>query len=360
MIVEAIAGFSQFGLAHDDWGNRFPSWNTIPLRHVVFEQQTLDRNPYLAETSCVAPVLDMADGGRIFSISPAQARFNRESVAFFNASCGPIIERGGLLPDAYHGNAFVCEPLSNLVHRRVLEPDKVTFVARRVEKGREFLASSDPSFRPVNLATGPDGALYIIDMYRELVEHPQFVPESVRGTVDFRRWHDRGRIWRVRPRSGGALEGRNRGLGKADTRQLVDLLGHRNGWWRTTAQRLLVERQDHAAVPLMINMLNSKSNPLARLHALWALAALNGLDAADLNRVIGDPHPALREHALRVAGVIEPHAPERLISTARARQAGGRSCDPCPAASGARTWRSLSRRARRARCAGNDRHQGCG
>ncbi len=176
--IEAIAGFSQFGLAHDDWGNRFPSWNTIPVRHVVLEQQTLDRNPYLAETSCIASILDMADGGRIFSISPAQARFNRESVAFFNASCGPLIERGGLLPGAYHGNAFVCEPLANLVHRRVLEPDDVTFVARRVEQGKEFLASSDPAFRPVNLATGPDGALYIVDMYRELVEHPQFVPES--------------------------------------------------------------------------------------------------------------------------------------------------------------------------------------
>ena len=138
----------------------------------------------------------------------AQARFNRESVAFFNASCGPLIERGGLLPDAYHGNAFVCEPLSNVVHRRALEPDGVTFVARRAEHGREFLASSDPSFRPVNLATGPDGALYVVDMYRELVEHPQFVPESVRGAVDFRRWHDRGRIWRVRPRSGAASGGR--------------------------------------------------------------------------------------------------------------------------------------------------------
>ena len=131
--LEAIAGFSQFGLAHDDWGNRFPSWNTIPIRHVVLEQQTLDRNPYLAETSSIASILDPADGGRIFGISPAQARFNRESVAYFNASCGPIIERGDLLPAAYRGNAFVCEPLTNLVHRRVLEPAGVTFIARRVE-----------------------------------------------------------------------------------------------------------------------------------------------------------------------------------------------------------------------------------
>ena len=96
--VEAIAGFSQFGLAHDDWGNRFPSWNTIPIRHVVLEQAALDRNPFLAETSSVAPILDEADGGRVYSISPVQARFNRESVDYFNASCGPTIFRGDRLP----------------------------------------------------------------------------------------------------------------------------------------------------------------------------------------------------------------------------------------------------------------------
>ena len=247
--VEAIAGFSQFGLAHDDWGNRFPSWNTIPIRHVVVEQQSLDRNPYLAETSSVASILDGADGGRIFSISPAQARFNRETVAFFNASCGPLIERGGGLPAAYRGNAFVCEPLTNLVHRRALEPVGVTFIARRVERGREFLASSDPVFRPVNLANGPDGALYIVDMCRELVEHPQFVSEGARGAVDFRRWHDRGRIWRIRPKSAARQAGSPDDLSQAGPATLVATLGDPNAWRRMTAQRLLVERHDQDAVP---------------------------------------------------------------------------------------------------------------
>ena len=178
--------------------------------------------------------------------SSRSARRSRGSTAnrsrIFNASCGPLIERGGLLPAAYHGNAFVCEPLTNLVHRRVLEPAGVTFVARRVEQGREFLASTDPAFRPVNLANGPDGALYVVDMYRELVEHPQFVPESARGTVDFRRWHDRGRIWRIRPKSATDAGRRRPNLRRADDRTLVALLGNRNAWWRTTAQRLLVER----------------------------------------------------------------------------------------------------------------------
>src|SRR5262249_37877760 len=323
--VEATAGFSQFGLAHDDWGARFPSWNTIPIRHVVLEQQALDRNPYLAETSTVALILDPADGGRIFGISPPQARFNRESVAFFNASCGPLIERGGLVPAAYHGNAFVCEPLSNLVHRRVLEPSGVTFLARRVEQGREFLASSDPAFRPVNLATGPDGALYVVDMYRELVEHPQFVPEPARGHVEFRRWYDRGRIWRIRPKSTPAVAARRPNLGQADERLLVAMLGNRNAWWRTTAQRLLVERgaieragrnQDPSSVPRLLAVLKESPNPLARLHALWTLAGIGPIDEefdASVNRMTRDRHPGLREHALRVAYGFVKLPTERLV-----------------------------------------------
>ena len=243
-------------------------------------EEALDRNPYLAETSSVASILDPADGGRIFGMSAPQVRFNRESVAFFNASCGPTIERGGFLPDAYQSNAFVCEPLSNLVHRRVLAADGVSFVARRVERGREFFASTDPAFRPVNLATGPDGALYVVDMYRELVEHPQFVPEPARGTVDFRRWHDRGRIWRIRPKSAPASATHQLKLSTAIEPVLCTLLGNRNAWWRIAAQRLLVERflvdpkRQASTALLLITVLKESPNPLARLHALWTLAGI--------------------------------------------------------------------------------------
>jgi putative membrane-bound dehydrogenase-like protein len=324
--AQAIAGFSQFGLAHDDWGNRFPSWNTIPIRHVVLEQQTLDRNAYLAETSSIASILDPADGGRIFGISPAQARFNRESVAYFNASCGPIVYRGDLLPASYQGNAFVCEPLTNLVHRRVLEPSGVTFIARRVESGREFLASTDPAFRPVNLATGPDGALYVVDMYRELVEHPQFVPESVRDGVDFRRWHDRGRIWRIGRKAMKQVGTEQPQLSKADLAKLVISLKHSNGWWRSTAQRMLIERwmtsiqarrEDPTLPQLLLDVFKDKSNPLARLHALWTLAALGRVDQAILSDIASDPHPGLREHSLRVAADQLEHDPQpkQLLST---------------------------------------------
>jgi putative membrane-bound dehydrogenase-like protein len=313
--VEAIAGFSQFGLAHDDWDNRFPSWNTIPIRHVVLEEQSLDRNKYLAETSSVASILDPADGGRIFAISPAQARFNRESVAFFNASCGPVIERGGLLPETYRGNAFVCEPLTNLVHRRALAPAGVTFVARRVEQGREFLASSDAVFRPVNLANGPDGALYVVDMCRELVEHPQFVPEPARKAVEFRRWHDRGRIWRIRPKSAANTAAGRIDLSQAGPAALVGTLADPNAWRRMTAQRLLVERQEQNVVPRLVEAIKDRRNPVLRLHALWTLSGMDALDASMLAAVVLDSEPRLREQALKATAMVEPNGRGRLLFT---------------------------------------------
>src|SRR5262249_31313709 len=151
--VEAIAGFSQFGLARDDFGERFLSWNTIPIRHVVIEDRYLARNQLLSGGAGVTEILDPADTGRLFPISPPPQTFNRESVHYFNASCGLAIYRGDRLPSAYRGHALVCEPLTNLVHRRELVPDGATFIARRPasEATREFLASSDPWFRPVNL-----------------------------------------------------------------------------------------------------------------------------------------------------------------------------------------------------------------
>jgi len=132
----------------------------------------------------------------------------------------------------------------------------------------------------VNLTRGPDGALYVVDMYREMVEHPDFVPADLRGGIEFRRWHDKGRIWRVRskdiPQGARADDPRPR-LKSASPQEQVNLLDHPVGWWRDTAQRLLVEHQDQRAIPLLEDRVRTASNPLCRLHAVWTLAGLNAL-----------------------------------------------------------------------------------
>lgn len=200
--VEAVAGFSQFGLAFDASGERFSNWNTAPIRHVVFPLDVAARHPLFAPPSDMEVLEDPFLQNRVFPLSGAPTTFNREPTDAFNASCGLSIDRVGRLDPP--GCAYVCEPLLNLVHRRELVPDGVTFVARRPEgeETREFLASRDPWFRPVFTAIAPDGSLLVCDFYRRWVEHPDFVAADLRGGVEWDEGKDRGRIWRVRRTAG--------------------------------------------------------------------------------------------------------------------------------------------------------------
>ena len=294
---EALAGFSQFGLARDDLNHRFLSWNTIPIRHAVIEERDLGRYPFLTVGQSIAAIVDAADTGRVYPVSPAPLTFNRERTDYFNASCGLTILRGSGLGSEYEGNAFVAEPLTNLVHRKVLVPAGATFVARRGEQRKEFLASRDPWFHPVNLATGPDGCLYIADFYREWVEHPQFVPEALRNSVDFRTGNEHGRIWRVRRRD---FSPRMPAPAPADMSppELVAALGSRSAWTRDTAQRLLVERSDKTLLPELKKLAAEGTTPLTRIHALWALFGFSEVTAELISHALQEPAPEVREQAL--------------------------------------------------------------
>ena len=297
--IEAIAGFSQFGLPRNDWGDRFPSWNTVPVRHVLLENSGLSQS---AQQGLVADILELNDGGRLYALAPAQKRFNAESVAFFNATCGPVINRDAGLGGNYTGNVFVCEPLSSLVHRRRMVPNGPTFKAVRVEQDREFLASAHPWFRPVNLANGPDGALYLVDFCRAWVEHPAFVPEKQRNSVDFREGHLRGRIWRIAENK-LARNHEKRWPGQFNSRELAALLEHNNSWQRDTAQRLIVERQDKNAVAPLESICKESQNPVAVTQALWTLQGLNALNADLLKMVSQSAIVKVRMQAVRLAGL---------------------------------------------------------
>src|SRR5204862_1212953 len=141
----------------------------------------------------------------------------------------PLIYRDSLLGPGYVGNAFVCEPVHNLVHRLLVEPDGVTFAAHRPadEQESEFLGSTDPWFRPVQVRTGPDGALWVVDMYRFVIEHPQWIPPSDLAQLDVRAGQSMGRIYRVRPRHKEPRPWLR--LDKLDTGGLVAALNSANG-----------------------------------------------------------------------------------------------------------------------------------
>lgn len=299
---EPLAGQSQFGQVHDDWGNRFLSWNTIPIRHAVVPDRYLARNPQLAALA-VVDIADPGDEGRVFGISAPPRQFNAERADYYNALCGLTIHRGDGLGTDYAGNAFVGESLANLVTRRVIRPNGPTFVSQRIEKDREFFASTDNWFHPVNMATGPDGCLYVVDFYRDLVEHPLYVgsPE-LRRQIDWRRGAEHGRIWRIRRKDFEIPNDRKAiALNSAPPEKLVEALSHPVAWWRETAQRLLVERQKPPVVLKLRALLHHPQSSLGRLHALWTLEGLGELREKDILTALSDSEEQIRRHAIILA-----------------------------------------------------------
>ena len=195
---------------------------------------------------------------------------------FFTGGTGVTVYRGDAFPPEFHGNLFVGDVANNVIHRALAVPSGVLVTAQSAEAGREFLASRDTYFRPVQMANGPDGCLWVVDMYRELIEGAAFLPPQILKHMDVASGVDRGRIWRVVPAGHKPKIPR---LSKATTAELVALLEHPNGWHRDTASRLLYQRQDRSAVAPLRQLAAASKTPLGRTHALYALAGLGALRA---------------------------------------------------------------------------------
>jgi len=297
---ETLAGRCQFGLAMNDWGERFLSWNTIPIRHEIFPDRYLAEQAFLTEANVVMDLLPPSDNGRVFPLTPAPLVFNSESSSHFNALAGLTLYRGRALGDSYYGNAFVGETLRNLVHRRVLVPAGVSYSAQRGELATEFLRSSDPWFHPANFATAPDGTLWVVDFYRQFVEHPDFVPREMRERVPWRSGGEHGRLWRITRKDEKASRKPIR-LASASTRQLLQQLESTDSWPRETAQRLLLERKDAKAIKPLQSLSRRGKLPETRVLSLSTLAVLGGLAERDVVDALQDSHPRVRTHGLQVA-----------------------------------------------------------
>jgi putative membrane-bound dehydrogenase-like protein len=328
---EPIVGTVQFGNSFDDWGDRFLCDESEPILQAILDTRYLERNPYLPATSGVSNI----GGGSvpIFRISPIERwrhiRSSRRialstrnplnagvSHHVIDAGAGITIYRGNAYPPSFYGNAIVGDAQNNLVHRMLLTPDGVTFKERRADPGTEFVRSSDNWFRPVNFINAPDGTLYCLDMSREILESIH-IPFDVLKFIDLKAGRDSGRVYRIAP-DGFRYPGAPR-LGAKTTAELVALLSDSNGWHRDTAQRLLFERQDKAAVEPLKRLLRSGRTPQSRLDALWTLKGLDGLDTIDLESALGDSHFALREHGVRLSEShldLEPALLKRVLALA--------------------------------------------
>lgn len=327
------SGGSQFGMTYDVWGRKFESSNSAPIEMVMYEDHYIARNPYLAAPSPRKPI--WVDGMTVYRTSPPEpwrvlrtemrkagifsgsVEGGGSSVGYFTSACGLTIYTGNAWPAAYQNSALVCEGASNLVHHMRLEPDGIAMTAHRSAQKREFLTSEENWFRPIQFTNAPDGCLYLVDMYREVYEHPDAVPPSAKKYIDLSTGKDRGRVYRIAPE--GFKSSPMPRLGRLTTPELVKLIEHPNGWHRETAGRLLYERQDRAAIAPLVRLAAESSSPLGRMHAMYALDGLEALGAEVVIPRLSDSHPRVREHAVRLAEKVVADSPavrERLYAMA--------------------------------------------
>ena len=299
---ESAAGRTQHGRTRDDWGNWFGNDSTSLIWHYPLAEEYVRRNPFVAPPPPAVNIVKGDDPYRLFPVSRTITRFNEPAAANrVTGACSPAIYRDDLLGRQYAGNAFVCEPVHNVVRRLVVAPDGVTFSAQRpeAERQREFLSSADNWFRPVQVKTGPDGALWVVDMYRYVVEHPRWVMPDRLKTLDTRAGEDRGRIYRVVSRS---AKPRPPVKVSADP---IAAMRSRNGALRDIAHREILHRREQlgpqAAETLRAIAGSFYSWPAARVQAMYALDAIDGLAPDQLEVLLRDPEPQVRRHAVRLS-----------------------------------------------------------
>jgi neutral ceramidase len=295
--IAAATGFGQFGNSYDDFGHRFTASNRNPLIAIRLPAAVLGRNTLVDTGGGFEDAAPSGAASRVFPIAPTRATAASHTGTHTSA-CGLSVFRGDLLGAESRGDAFCCEPVSHLVTRRRIGRSAAGFTSDHVEpEGVDFLASRDEWFRPVFTATGPDGGLWIVDMCRGTVEHPDYMPPGLAATLDLRAGDRAGRIWRVRRRDLAPRPWK----APATAAEAVALFADENGWRRSTAQRLLVEGRFPDAEAAVRRGIDAAAGQFPHLHALWTLHGLDRLGEEDVLRAAASPHASVREAAARIA-----------------------------------------------------------
>jgi putative membrane-bound dehydrogenase-like protein len=312
-ISEPTQSGGQWGLTQDDWGRRYFNFNSDFLRTDLLPPSVYARNPNLADKlalnwhvmkdkNCFSPV---PTPGVNRGYNPGQLREKGE-LASCTATCGPVIYRGDLFPKEYQGNAFIPEPAGNLIKRVILSETGGVVTGKNAYENTEFLYSTDERFRPVNCYNGPDGALYIVDMARGIIQHKYFLTHYLIANIESRKLEtpvNLGRIWRVVP---DKVEPKTVKL-PAATKDIVGFLDHANGHVRDTAQRVLVERGDASVIDDVKKIVTGGKTPQGRAQALWTLEGLNALPLAPetVTAALHDPDDKVRAAAVRLSTVVQ-------------------------------------------------------
>ena len=324
--MEYATGVTQHGRNRDDWGN-WVAGNNSNGWQVALEDHHLRMNPAVTQPSARHPlfgVIDLYPSSRVLSHYRGYQRPPPGSPGRLTSACGFNFYRGSLFRDILTPSIYFSCPVHNCVSRREISWNGVLMQATRAEAEvqSEFLRSEDSWFRPTSLRTGPDGGLYIADLYRLVIEHPEWIePDLTREMIAdgrLRAGHDRGRIYRIIPSDGKRHEPLH--LHNLSPEKLASALNSPNGWQRDTSHMMLTwleSSERKAAVPALRNILRKSSIPEARVQASSALSDLKMLSREDLAVALADPHPELRRNGLRIGTLDSEELLEKAIGLLR-------------------------------------------
>ena len=309
---EKVDGGAQFGQTFDDFGSRFICYNRVQVQQVVAPAATWRRQPLLRFTDTVhncpvevvsEPLRGHGAAARLFPLTTHVTTADSHA-GTFTAACAVTVFRGDNLPAAFRGAVLSCDPTGNLVHADQLIAAGAVSAALPLLRDHELLASTDPWCRPVFLANAPDGTLYVCDMYRKTIEHPDYLPVEIRKQTDFETGRHSGRIWRVRGAGGDAAQLAARRAPALSGVPATDLVAHlrsANGWHRDTARRLLIERDDRSVLPLLRKVLR---DPTAAPEGVAAAVSVahhwQALQPGDWRNLLTSERAELRALATRL------------------------------------------------------------
>ncbi|WP_435356186.1 PVC-type heme-binding CxxCH protein [Emticicia sp. SJ17W-69] len=299
--LEELSGETQYGHTQDAWGHRIYTSNANHLFHEVLDKKYIDNNPNLLVSNATQNIPDHGDACEVFPITENPNHQLLTDVGVITSSCGVTWYLGGAFGDKFKNVSFIAEPVHNLVHADIIEENRATFTAKRLLEKKEFLASKDAWFRPVNFYIGPDGALYVIDYYRQLIEHPEWMSDEVNKSGALYNGKDKGRIYRITPKGGLSMDWLGKlNLSKKSDTELAQLLDNQNIWYRRTIQRLLLHRNAKGVVPALKTLVERGQNPEAKINALWLLNHFKGLDNQLIEVALKDKEAGVRECAIKL------------------------------------------------------------
>ncbi len=300
--LEMTSGRTQYIRSRNDWGDWYGNDNSHPMWHFVIEESYLKRNPAVKFGSQIKHLFNPPTAPPVFPASTTVDRFNDLYAANrFTSACSATIFRSHALCDPLNGSLFVCEPVHNLVHHSEVVADGASYSARRTasETQREFLASSDPWARPVRVTTGTDGMLWVVDMYRLVIEHPEWIPQAWQQQLDVRSGANLGRIYRLIPKNAKSVALPK--TGSLDDEDLVNLLEADAGPLRDLAQQQLIHRDARRLSARVKQIAAESKRPEARVHALWLLHHWGMLDEATLRGALQNPHAGIVRNAIQLS-----------------------------------------------------------